>query len=214
MSHDLDDGSIGNESDPDVDDPAWSQDGRFILATVSNPPNLPLAQAAVLYSVSCSGNANVAVDGETPLTLSFGVPVDSWGAYAWNTSGRYIAMTATTTDMQRDLWVADLGDPSQPGYPSAAPVLHRLTGVGRPFGSGPEVVTGAAFAPGADTVAFVTNLSGADRTDNAYTLDVGACIAALGGYGSVSIGCGVTLISEGINAHNIDWRPNWPSLLP
>jgi Tol biopolymer transport system component len=214
MSHDLDDGSVGNEADPDVDDPAWSQDGRFIVATVSNPPNLPLAQAAVLYSVNCSGNANVAVDGETPLTLSFGVPVDSWGAYAWNSSGRYIAMTVTTADMQRDLWVADLGDSSQPGYPSTAPVLYRLTGVGRPLGGGPEQVTGAGFAPGADTVAFLTNLSGSDHTDNLYTINVNTCIAALRGTGSVASGCAVNLVAQGINAHNIDWRPNWPSLLP
>ncbi len=71
-----------------------------------------------------------------------------------------------------------------------------------------------ASAPQGTISLDVTNLSGSDRTDNLYTINAGDCIAALNGVGSVTTACAVTLISKGINARSVDWRPNWPSLLP
>jgi hypothetical protein len=112
-----------------------------------------------------------------------------------------------------NLWIADLGDSGQPGYPNAVPALYRLTGSSRPFGSGAERIMSAAFAPSTDVIAFVTQGTASDRNDSLYTINAGVCIAAIGGLGPISTGCAVTLVSKGINAYNIDWRPNWPTPL-
>jgi Tol biopolymer transport system component len=211
MDHDLDDLLLGNESDPDTYQPAWSQDGRLIAAS-SYANDASTTGTLVLYSVSCASGVNVAVESETALMLSFGTGDHWWNNFTWNSSGQYLAMTVHNSS-DANLWVADLGDPGQSGYPNAAPTLYRLTGVDRPFGSGAERIMSAAYAPGSDTIAFVTQASGSDRNDSLYTINAGSCVAALGGIGSISTACAATLITRGINAWNVDWRPNWPTPL-
>ena len=210
MSHDQDDALLGNEGDPHTYQPAWSVDGRYIAATsyVVDGSSI-LSRTAVLYSVSCSVGADVTVENEIPLMMSFGPAEHWWNNFSWNYSGRYLAMTVGD-NADANLWVADLGEPGQPGYPDAAPALYRLTGANRPFGGGMERVMTATFAPAADTIGFLTQGTRLDRDDSLYTINAAACIAALDGLGSVSTACAATLVYKGINAYNVDWRPNWP----
>lgn len=213
MSHDQDDVSLGNEDDPHTYQPAWSSDGRHIAATsyVVNGSSI-VSRTAVVYSVSCGSGVDVVIENETPLSMTFGASEHWWNSFAWNSSGRHLAMVVGTSS-DADLWIADLGDPSQPAYPNAAPTIYRLTGVNRPFGSGPERIMTASFAPAADVIAFVTQGTQRDRDDSLYTINAGACIAAISGSGSISTDCAATLVSRGINAYNVDWRPNWPTPL-
>jgi hypothetical protein len=207
LSHELDDSTVGSDSDPSIVDPAWSPDGRFIVAT-SETSN---ARSTWIYEVACSAGINVVVGSETPLTLDFGEPVDSAADYAWSASGRYLALIGSTSS-DADLWIADLGAPDQPGYPDVTPTMYRLTGPGRPFAGGPELVEGVTLSPVSDTAALVIKFAWNQK--DLYTIDVGSCIAALGGAGSVAAGCAATLVPADINPHNVDWRPNWPTPLP
>jgi len=107
-----------------------------------------------------------------------------------------------------------VGDPASADYPDATPELLRLTGADRPLGTGSVVEQGLAFAPGSYQLAFVTNLTGADRTDSLYRIDAGACIGAVRSQTGISSACAVALMSTGINSRNVDWRPNWPNPIP
>jgi hypothetical protein len=205
LDHELDDPVVGTDTDPEIVDPAWSRDGRFIVASAGTDP-----RSTWLYEVTCSGGVNVVVASETALTLAFGEPVNSVADYSWDSSGRYIAMVGSTSS-DADLWIADLGAPGQAGYPDTTPTMYRLTGSGRPFAGGPERVDSVTFAPAATTAAFVIAYAWNDK--DVYTIDVARCIAALGGAGSVAADCAVTRVPTDVNPHNIDWRPNWPTLL-
>lgn len=219
-AHDADDGTLGHEGDPVTADPAWSANGDYIVATEHPVPYVSGSQSIRILEVQCNSASplDVKVTAEFPLVVHFdGTSViNSWGGYGWNSTGRYIAFTVYYDGLGAggDLWVADLGDPSGDGYPNDTPELLRLTGAGRPFGSGAVVEQGAAFAPDSDRLAFVTNLSGSDRTDSLYTMNAADCIAAVRSEINIASACAVTLVSKGINARHVDWRPNWPNPIP
>ena len=205
LHDDDDDGIVGNESDPEMLDPAWSRDGRFIVATNNSD------RSSAIYRVNCTYPMNISVASETPLILDFGGPTSSIGDYSWSSSGRYIAMIAKTgTDM--NLWVADLGEPDELGYPlgypnALAPPMYRLTGANRPFGTATDRFEGVSFSPTSTILAF------AGRESGVHTINVGNCVAALAAASSVATDCAVTLVPADVNPHNIDWRPNWPTPL-
>jgi len=212
MSHDLDDALVGNEADPDTQQAAWSRNGRFLAASSYTKVSGSTFRTLILYPVACQSGVDVTVSGEIPLMLPFGGFDHWWNNFTWNASGQYLGMVVGNNS-DADLWIADLGDPAQPGYPNPTPPVYRLTGVDRPFGSGPERLMTASFAPASDVIAFVTQATQRDRDDSLYTINAGACIAAIGGTGSISTACATTLVSKGINAYNVDWRPNWPTPL-
>jgi hypothetical protein len=208
LSHDLDDGTVGSDSDPAIVDPAWSPDGHFVMASAwTSDTN---QQLTWIYEVDCTTGVNVVVQTETQLSLDFGEgeEVDSVADYAWNSNGRYVAMIGNTSS-DADLWIADLGAPNQLGYPDTNPTMYRLTGAERPFAQGAELVEGVTFSQASDTVAFVIKFAWNQK--DLYTIDAGKCIAALSEGGNVAAGCAVTLVPASINPHNVDWRPNWPT---
>jgi len=221
-AHDGDDVLIGHVGDPTMGEPAWSANGRYIVTTeqAAYPePYVPGSQVTRILDVECTSATTLAmqVSAEIPLGMDFGsLVVNSWGGYDWSRDGRYIAFTVYYEGFGAggDLWVADLGDPAAAGYPDATPELLRLTGTDRPIGTGSVVEQGAAFAPDSHRLAFVTNLTGSDRTDSLYTMDAGACIAAVRSGTGISSACAVTNVSPGINSRNVDWRPNWPNAIP
>jgi hypothetical protein len=121
----------------------------------------------------------------------------SWAAA--NSDGNLVVMRVGVSDVngnaRDDLWLLDRR--------SGTPVMHRITGPGRPDIS--ESVFAPTWAPDDKEVAYLASDSRGKRIVN--RLDMASCLASIDG-GTHYGGCTATkVITKDIA--RLDWRPNW-----